>query len=240
MDKLAWLRSVCQKNGLTIAESRLDVIQRYVSLLLDWNRKINLISRRDESNVWERHILHSIAMLFKLQLMNAGRVLDLGAGGGLPGIPIKIIISTLQLTCLDSVRKKTIALENILRQLSLTDAEVVWGRAEQLGMKDGFRSKYDYVLCRAVGPLTQLVKWSEPFLKRFNESVAPETTGEPYHRYRVPAGSLIAWKGGDLDREFKVARTLKSVRSITVVPLVFKGSETMEASDKQLVIVSLN
>lgn len=240
MQKLIWLRTVCRKNGLLLGERQLELIEKYVSLLLDWNKKINLISRRDEENIWERHILHSVAMLFKLGLSPAARVLDLGAGGGLPSVPIKVILETLQLTCLDSTKKKTVALENILQQLSLTDVQVVWGRAEELGKEKKFRSKYDYVFSRAVGSLDDLIKWSAPFLTHGDRSSDAEATDSVHHLFPVPAGSLIAWKGGELEKELAATGKMKSVRSITVIPLVFEGSEIIEARDKQLVIVSLN
>lgn len=240
MQKLIWLRTVCRKNGLLLGERQLELIEKYVSLLLDWNKKINLISRRDEENIWERHILHSVAMLFKLGLSPAARVLDLGTGGGLPGVPIKIILDDLQLTCLDCTKKKTVALANMVQQLSLSDVEIVWGRAEDLGREDQFRSKYNYVFCRGVAPLNELVDWSGPFLRNPDESTASERKQESYHLFRVPVGSLIAWKGGELEKELAATRKMKSVRSIAVVPLVFEGSEIIEARDKQLVIVSLN
>ncbi len=240
MDKLVWLRTVCQKNGLMISDDKLTFIQKYVELLLDWNRRINLISRRDEPNIWERHILHSLAALFKLDLSPTASVLDLGAGGGLPGIPIKIVLESLQLTCLDSIKKKTVALGNIVLKLSLSEVQVVCGRAEDLGKKNQFHSSYDYVLCRAVGPLKDLVKWSAPFLRKSGEFASREGHLRTGHRFRVPVGSLIAWKGGELEREFQVVRKMKSVRSITVVPIVFEGSETIEANDKQLVILPLS
>ena len=239
MDKLVWLRTVCQKNGLMISDDQLLSIRKYVELLLGWNKSLNLISRKDESNIWERHILHCVAALFKLELMPTARMLDLGAGGGLPGIPIKMLVGSLRLTCLDSIRKKTVALADIVARLSLSDVRVVCGRAEELGKTPQYRSSYDYVVCRAVGPLKHLVKWSGAFLRKSDESTTLEPKQRPGHRFRVPTGSLIAWKGGELEDEFQVVRKLKTVRSITLVPLVFEGSETMEATDKQLVIVPL-
>ncbi len=240
MEKVAWFRSVCEKNGLSITETQLDLIDRYVGLLLDWNKKINLISRRDEANVWERHILHSIAMLFKLDPSLDASVLDLGAGGGLPGVPIKIVSPSVELTCLESVKKKTVALENMLKELSITDVNVVWGRAEELATRNSFCSQFDYVICRAVAPLDKLAKWSAPLLRKSHASGPDDREPTLGNRLRVPCGSLIAWKGGELERELTVTRKLKSVGSVTVIPLVFRGSETIEATDKHLVVVSMN
>jgi 16S rRNA (guanine527-N7)-methyltransferase len=90
------LRTTCSQNGLELEESQLGSLELLVSNLLEWNKKINLISRRDEENIWSSHILHCLALLFKVELGQSLKVLDLGTGGGLPGIPLKIASSPRQ------------------------------------------------------------------------------------------------------------------------------------------------
>src|SRR3990172_6606526 len=104
-----WFQSICKWNGLSVSDDRLQLLERYVRQLLDWNKKLNLISRRDEENVWTRHILHSASLLFHLSLKQRARILDLGTGGGLPGIPIKILVPSFSVTLVDSINKKTTA-----------------------------------------------------------------------------------------------------------------------------------
>ena len=77
-----------------------------MKLLLDWNKKINLISRKDEENVWTYHILHSISLLFKVKIFEGSKIVDIGSGGGLPGIPLKILHPNISLLCLDATRKR--------------------------------------------------------------------------------------------------------------------------------------
>ena len=239
MDRVTWLRTLCHKNGLRISDEQLHTMQRYVDLLLGWNKRVNLISRRDEANVWERHILHSLAALFKLELRPSAHVLDLGAGGGLPGIPIKIVLDGLELTCLDSVRKKTVALEDIVQELPLR-VRIVCGRAEEVGNRNEFRSRFDYVLCRAVGSLKQLVRWSEPFLKRSAQTEEVKGDHASGLRFPVPSGCLIAWKGGELEAEIGSSRTNQTVQWVRRFPIVLQGTTLLEQSAKELIVIQMS
>jgi len=90
-EKTNWFRTLCVKNGFIPTDLQLEQLNQYVRLLLDWNKKINLISRKDEENVWTYHILHSISPLFKFRVTEGSRFVDIGSGGGLPGIPLKIL-----------------------------------------------------------------------------------------------------------------------------------------------------
>src|SRR5512147_380996 len=104
------IEKTLRENGLNLEDGRGELLERYVALLLEWNGKINLISRKGE-NVWESHILHSLAPLMQLKLPPGLRVLDLGTGGGLPGIPMAILHGEMEVTLLDSIGKKIKAVE---------------------------------------------------------------------------------------------------------------------------------
>ena len=110
-----WLGTVCAQNGLRLSEEQLTLLETLAVRLLDWNQKINLISRRDEENFWTSHLLHCLALLFKVDLPAGSLILDLGTGGGLPGLPLKIVRPDLTLTLLDSTQKKI----NVVRDLIL-------------------------------------------------------------------------------------------------------------------------
>lgn len=201
-----------------------------MTLLREANKQVNLISRKDEENIWGRHILHAVALLFKIDIPPNARVLDLGTGGGLPGIPIKIARPDLGLTLLDSTRKKTDAVKNICAEIGLRDTRVVWGRAEEVGLEPDHHHQYDLVLARAVAELADLATWSAAFLRASNLAARLKDRGG---EVRLPA--LIAYKGGELDREISRLKRKKTVGHIEVISL---DGISEELHDKKLVIIS--
>ena len=105
-EPMIWFRTVCRRNGLEPTDDQLAQLAEYARRLLEWNRKINLISRKDEENIWQSHLLHSISLLMRVDFPLGARILDLGTGGGLPGIPIRILRSDLSFVLLDATKKK--------------------------------------------------------------------------------------------------------------------------------------
>ncbi len=159
--------------------AQLDLFKAYIELLLKWNGKVRLISTADESRIVKRHIIESLVVASLNRISPNSAVLDLGAGAGLPGIPLKIADPTLRLTLLDSRRMKALFLEEAVRSLNLSETQVVHDRAEKIAEK--FAGKFDRVVVRAVSSLYNLWQWSSPVLKN--------------------GGMLLAQKGGDLSRE---------------------------------------
>lgn len=142
-------------------------------LLVEWNSKINVISRRDIDNIYIRHILHSLAIA-KLGIIRGGqRVLDVGCGGGFPVIPLAIAMPDVRFTAVDSVGKKIIVVREIIESLGLLNVETMNCRAESLP------GSWDWVVSRAVAPAGDILRW-----------VA--------HRY---SQGVILLKGGDLSDE---------------------------------------
>ena len=230
-----WFQSLCTLNQLPVHHIQVERLQDYVALLLRWNRKVNLISRNDEQNVWERHILHSASLLFNVSILSTAKVIDLGTGGGLPGIPIKILIPTLSMTLIDSVKKKTQAVVDLVRQLSLSNTNVEWGRAEELGTRTGFYSEFDYVISRSVAELGRLAQWSFPLLK-FSRTESPALAHRGHKSFIKPP-ALIAMKGGDLHNEIADAKRNRHVRDIRLLDLVVEGLEPVHNPDRKLAIV---
>ncbi|MCI0706386.1 MAG: 16S rRNA (guanine(527)-N(7))-methyltransferase RsmG [Ignavibacteriae bacterium] len=229
-----WFGNACRKNGFPVTDAQLNKLEQYVALLLDWNKKINLVSRKDEENIWQNHILHCAALMFKLEFPKAMKVLDIGSGGGLPGIPLKILQPDLDITLLDATQKKVNAVREMLNELRLPGISTQWGRAEEIGKRAEHRSRFSAAIARAVAPLADLVKWSRPFL------------GDPVRRLpqrddgKIPItpSTLIAMKGGELEREIEQVRADKRVRDVKVIDLVFPESENITLSDKKVVLVS--
>lgn len=214
------------------------MLEKFGAQLLEWNKKINLVSRRDEGNLWTGHILHCLSVFFKADIPMGAAVLDLGTGGGLPGIPLKIVRPDLRFTLLDSTRKKVNVVKHIVGELGLTGIKAVWGRAEDLGRLREHNHQYDIVVARAVASLRELVRWSLPFLKsrwQTTTEVCVSRTDEGTRRIAGP--TLIAFKGGDVDGEIRQIRNLKHVKNTAVVDLTLMGLRQLDGGDKKIVLV---
>jgi 16S rRNA (guanine(527)-N(7))-methyltransferase RsmG len=226
------------KNGILPTDSQLEQIEQYVHLLLEWNKKINLISRKDEENVWTYHILHSVSPLFKITVKEGCTVVDIGTGGGLPGIPLKILRPDISLICLDATKKKVHAVLQMVNELKLERVHIVWGRADEIGIHSDYVHKFDYAVARAVCQLDELLSLSANFLKGTSHSGSwIRTRNSSLVESNPPA--LIAFKGGDLKQELDRARRKFPQVDIDTIELAFPGSEQLIASDKKLLLVHL-
>ncbi|HUI10895.1 MAG TPA: 16S rRNA (guanine(527)-N(7))-methyltransferase RsmG [Bacteroidota bacterium] len=222
------LQKRCRENGLDLTGEQSGLLSEYVRCVLEWNRKINLISRRDEENIWYSHVLHSLSILFCVDIPPSSRTLDLGSGGGFPGIPLAIARPDINMVLLDSIKKKTVALQEMVSSLALAGVSVWTGRAEELSATPGAAGAFDYVFTRAVAPLENLARWSRPYLKKRG--------GMPVENSdRVHPPALVALKGGDLEKEIAAARLKGRLISVSVTALSFPGSTSLGLEDKKLV-----
>lgn len=167
-------------------------------LYRDWNSKINVISRKDIDFLYDHHVLHSLAIARWLSLredllgaFSTGTVLDLGTGGGFPGIPLAILFPDSRFTLCDSVGKKTLVASEVSAALGLGNVEVVNARAESLGRR------FDFVVSRAVASLTDFYPWvrgsySKAVLYLKGGDVNEEISAV-MARYRLPKGSVSTW-----------------------------------------------
>ena len=234
-----WLGTTCASNGLKLSEEQLALMDEFAVRLLDWNQKINLISRRDEENFWSSHLLHCLALLFRVELPSGSRILDLGTGGGLPGLPLKIARPDLTLTLLDSTQKKINVVKDLISTLRLDGVTAVWGRAEDVGKTKEHHHRYDIVLARAVASLKDLVRWSEPFLKTDDITVSAIAKGKDESKILIEKATLITLKGGDLEGEVGQIQNLPQVKNITVLDLTLRGSSQLEGGEKKIVLVEI-
>jgi len=235
-EKKIWFRELCEKNGLTPTDDQLEQLDYYVVLLLEWNKKINIISRKDEENIWTYHILHSISPLLNIEIKQNSAIVDIGTGGGLPGIPIKILRPDISILCIDSTGKKINAVSQMISDIKLNNIHALWGRAEEVGSQPEYAMKFDFVIARAVAPLKDLLFWSKIFLKKTEtKKFAIKTHSNVRLDPNPPA--LLAFKGGDLSEEIEIAKRKYPQTNIQSIDLTFTGSKQLVASDKKILIV---
>ena len=131
----------------------------------EWNSRINLTAITDYDDVQTKHFLDSLTLVPYLDPVNTMKVIDIGSGGGFPGVPLKIIRPDIELTLLESTAKKTKFLNHLIGELELVKIEVICGRADEQASKAIFREQYDVALTRAVGALSTNLELSLPFCK---------------------------------------------------------------------------
>lgn len=233
-----WLRTIGQENNLAITDIELEKLSEYCTLLGRWNKNINLISRKDEENIWQNHILISLVFLFKIEFPSDANMLDLGTGGGLPGIPLSIMRPDLNFVLLDSIRKKTSAVQDMVNVLNLPNITVVCDRAEELGRANKYRNIFDAVIARGVASLENLVEWATPLLRHADASrklVLPAR-----ERVVLTHPALITMKGGETSIEYERAKKRFPGITIHSVDVSFKGSEDLQNSERRIILVENN
>ncbi len=164
------------------------------ALYQEWNEKINVISRKDIDALYEKHVLHSLSIAAIFEFQKETSIVDLGTGGGFPGIPLAIFFPDVQFLLTDSIGKKLKVVESVAEAIGLKNVSVKHTRTEEI--KD---RKFDFVVSRAVAPLRDLWQWSLPILKAKGQGLAAKAGDE--HIY----GGLICLKGGDLSEEIKIS-----------------------------------
>ena len=192
-------------------QGKLEVIQKYFSdftpeqtrqfgqldgLYRDWNEKINVISRKDIDALYEKHVLHSLAIAAEFPFTPGIEILDIGTGGGFPGIPLAIFFPEVSFHLVDSVGKKIKVVNEVASALGLRNLTTMHGRVESIKGR-----KFDFAVSRAVAPLKDLWSWSRPLLR--NE--------RPMESHK---NGLICLKGGDLAAEIAESRLRPHVRDI--------------------------
>lgn len=166
------LRSGAATFGVSLSKEQLEIFDNYAALLHEANRKANLVANAEADIVLVSHLLDSLSCLAVTAIEPGWRVLDVGSGAGLPGLPLAIAVPSARVVLLDSVDKRTRFLRQVTRELGLGNVEVVGGRAEGIARDNRYRDAFDLVVARAVAPLPILVEYSLPFVKTGAEFIA--------------------------------------------------------------------
>lgn len=164
------------------SDTQMKQLQQLQGLYGEWNEQINVISRKDIDHLYERHVLHSLSIAAVCPFNEGMRVVDIGTGGGFPGIPLAIFYPGVEFLLVDSIGKKLKVAQNIADTIGLQNVRSVHARMEQLPQQE-----FDFAVSRAVAPLKELWRWARPYIKKRKSTVL--------------ANGLICLKGGDLAQE---------------------------------------
>ncbi len=137
----------------------------YRDLLKEWNEKINITSIDDDEEIYIKHFIDSVLLLNENNINESKTMIDVGTGGGFPGLPLKIVNSNYKITLLDSLRKRIDFLTEVIKALNLKDVNLIHGRAEDYGQSRDYRECFDICVSRAVAPLNVLSEYCIPFVK---------------------------------------------------------------------------
>lgn len=151
-------------------------------LYRDWNNKINVISRKDIDSLYLKHVLHSLAIAAVIEFEPGTQIIDIGTGGGFPGVPLAIFFPEVQFHLVDSIAKKLKVIDGVVEAVGLTNITTQHIRAEEIKNR-----QFDFVVSRAVAPVKDLWRWGHPLIKKGNKQELPN--------------GLICLKGGDLVQE---------------------------------------
>lgn len=180
------LKEMLLKAGMNIDEKQLEKFEKYYIELLLWNEKCNLTAITEEKEVIIKHFYDSLLIMSLKEWTGTGRLLDIGTGAGLPGIPLKIMNRNLSVTLMDSLNKRVNFLKHIIEALDLQDITAIHARAEEMGQDKKQRETFDLVVSRAVAKMPVLLEYCLPALK--------------------VGGIFVAYKGADIEEELTLAK----------------------------------
>jgi 16S rRNA (guanine527-N7)-methyltransferase len=192
--------------GFELNSHQLRCCQIYSTMLIEWNKRMNLTAITDPEQIENKHFLDSFSIIPLIRDIRQGEVVDVGTGAGFPGIPIKIILPEMKVTLIDSIGKKAIFCREVIRKIDLKGIQVVQGRAEELGQSSAFRERYNVGIARAVAQLDVLAEYLLPLIQL--------------------GGRMIAQKGGTGPEEVQKAES--AIRILggalhTLVPITING-----------------
>ncbi len=175
----------------TTEKEKLILLSKLHSIYLDWNSKINVISRKDMDLFYEHHVLHSLAISRFINFTDGTKIIDVGTGGGFPGIPLAIYFPNVQFTLIDSIGKKIRVVNEVIKALGLKNAFAIQVRSED------YKDKFDFIVSRAVTTLPDFVKQTGHLIS--------------YKQKNAISNGILYLKGGDLTDEITPFKKMTSI-----------------------------
>lgn len=177
------IENIFNKSNIALTSEQLHKFLKFEELMIQWNQKINITSITESHEIYIKHFLDSIIVTKFFKLCENDKIIDVGTGGGFPGIPLKIMFNDIEITLLDSLNKRLIFLQEVINNLKLNKIELLHGRAEDYGINLKYREQYDISISRAVASLNVLSEYCIPFVKK--------------------GGIFISLKSGNIEEELK-------------------------------------
>ena len=167
-----------------LTDDQIDKFTKLEALYEDWNLKINVVSRKDIDELYLRHVLHSLAIVKIIQFKDGSRIMDVGTGGGFPGIPLAIMFPECQFHLVDSIAKKVKVVNEVVEGLGLTNVKTTHARVEDI------KDQYDFIVSRAVAAMPTFVNWVKGKIAKKQQNELKN--------------GILYLKGGDLGQELQV------------------------------------
>jgi len=214
---------ILQKYFPDFSEEQKQLFFSLGTLYSEWNEKINVISRKDIDCLYEKHVLHSLSIAAVFDFTNGSEIIDIGTGGGFPGIPLAIFFPEVQFHLVDSIAKKLKVVDAIAKEINLKNVTTEHTRVAEIRNR-----KFDFAVSRAVAPLKDLWRWSTPLLRNSNPRIQDPRSKiqdprpkiqDPKSKTQNPklAAGLICLKGGDLAQEISESGTRPRIMEIAEI-----------------------
>ena len=215
------LQQAAAAYGISLSARQLEQFDRYFSLLIEWNQKMNLTAITEPHEVAVKHMIDSLSAYDAAVFPESMSLIDVGTGAGFPGIPLKILRPDIHLTLLDSLNKRVRFLETVVTALGLTDVACVHARAEEAARQKIYRERFDMAVSRAVARLPILAEYTLPFVKKGGYFVALK--GMKYQEEAAEASAALKLLGGQQARIVPVKLPgLEDVRAVIYVEKIAK------------------
>lgn len=224
MNNLEILMDGLKKLNIEVNEEKLNKLLNFKEIMLRWNENINLTSITDEKEIFIKHYLDSATCLSTQIIKSGDKIIDVGTGAGFPGMVVKILKDDINLTLLDSLKKRTAYLEEVTNILSLKNIEIIHGRAEEYGQKKEYREMYDVALSRAVAPLNVVLEYCLPFVKEEGYFLCQK--GPSYKEEAKEAEKALEVLGGKFEKVEEYSLPYSDIKHYVIVIKKIKSTPT--------------